>query len=326
MPTAYLTLRIKMTKRILKPPRLQKGDTIGLVSPASPPLAEERVEKAVRYLELLGYRVEVAKHALAQYGYLAGRDEERVADFNTFLQDRTIKAIFAIRGGYGTPRILSLINYKAARLQPKIVVGYSDITALQLALFAKCGLVTFSGPMAGVDMWDSIDPYTEENFWRLLTSAKKIGRLVNPPGEKLAAFGKGTAVGRLLGGNLALVLSNLATPYSPSYNDALLFLEDVDEAPHRIDRMLVQLRNAGITQKINGLLLGQFTDCVPTDPSKPHLTTEQVIDEFSQTVGVPLLANLQFGHIPQKLTIPLGVKARLSTRMRSIEIVESAVI
>lgn len=299
---------------------------IGLVSPASPPPSVERIEKAVSYLENLGYRVEVGKHVMDQCGYLAGQDVERARDFNDFLKNRTIKAIFAIRGGYGTPRILRLIDYDIIRKNPKIIVGYSDITALQLALFAKCRLVTFSGPMAGVEMWNSMDPYTEEHFWRLLTSPKKIGRLKNPPEETIRAYGKGTSEGILLGGNLALVLSNLATPYSPSYNNTILFLEDVDEAPHRIDRMFAQLRNAGILSNVAGLLLGKFTDCVPTDPSKPHLKTEEVLEEFSRSVTVPLLANLQFGHIPQKLTIPLGVKARLSTRMRSIEIMESAVI
>lgn len=315
-----------MRVKVMKPPPLQKRDVIGFVSPASPPPSFERIEKAVSYLENLGYRVEVGKHVMDQCGYLAGQDVERARDFNDFLKNRTIKAIFAIRGGYGTPRILRLIDYDIIRKNPKIIVGYSDITALQLALFAKCRLVTFSGPMAGVEMWNSMDPYTEEHFWRLLTSPKKIGRLKNPPEETIRAYGKGTSEGILLGGNLALVLSNLATPYSPSYNNTILFLEDVDEAPHRIDRMFAQLRNAGILSNVAGLLLGKFTDCVPTDPSKPHLKTEEVLEEFSQSVTVPLLANLQFGHIPQKLTIPLGVKARLSTRMRSIEIMESAVI
>ncbi len=314
-----------MRVKVMKPPRLQKGDMIGLVSPASPPPSVERIEKAVSYLENLGYRVEVGKHVMDQYGYLAGQDVERARDLNDFLKNRTIKAIFAIRGGYGTPRILRLIDYDTIRKNPKIIVGYSDITALQLALFAKCRLVTFSGPMAGVEMWNSMDPYTEEHFWRLINSPKKIGRLRNPPEETIRAYGKGTSEGILLGGNLALVLSNLATPYSPSYNNTILFLEDVDEAPHRIDRMFAQLRNAGILSNVAGLLLGKFTDCVPTDPSKPHLKTEEVLEEFSQSVTVPLLANLQFGHIPKKLTIPLGIMAKLSTRSKSIEILEGAV-
>lgn len=310
---------------IVKPPRLLKGDLTGLIAPASPPSAPEKIEKGVRYLEQLGYRVKVGNHVLDQLGYLAGTDKDRADDLNAMLRDRQVKAIFTIRGGYGTPRILSLVDYRAAQRNPKIIVGYSDITALQLALLKMTGLVTFSGPMSGVEMWNSIDPYTEEHFWRVITSTSKVGFLRNPDNEALSIDRTGKAAGRLLGGNLALLTSNLATPYSPDYRRAILFLEEVDEAPHRVDRMLTQLLNAGILRSIGALLLGRFTDCVPSDSTKPHLTVDQVLAGVKQTLKVPVLSNLQYGHIPKKLTLPLGLRARIDAKKGTIEIPEAAV-
>ena len=182
---------------VLKPQRLQKGDLIGVISPASAPSSTEKIEKGVRYLESLGYRTRVGKHAATVHGYLAGTDEERAADLNEMLNDRSVRAIIAVRGGYGTPRLLRLVDYRAAKRDPKIIVGYSDLTALQLALFRKTGLVTFSGPMVGVEMWEKIDPFTEEQFWRIMTSLAKIGTLTNPLEEPATALRPGRATGRL---------------------------------------------------------------------------------------------------------------------------------
>lgn len=313
-----------MPQSILKPPRLRRGDTIGLISPASPPSSQEKIEKSVRYLEQLGYRVKVGAHAMDQNGYLAGSDQHRADDFNEMIRDRTVKAIIALRGGYGTPRILPLINYSAVRRNPKIVVGYSDLTALQLALFRKTALVTFSGPMAGVEMWNSIDSYTEEHFWRLVTSAAPAGFLPAPPEASVAVHHAKKASGRILGGNLSLLISTLSTPYSPAYAKSLLVLEEIDEAPHRIDRMLTQLFNAGILKTVAGVILGRFTNCVPSDPSKPFLTIDQVLADAVARIPVPVLTNLQYGHIAKKLTIPFGVKGCLFPDGR-LAILESAV-
>ncbi len=311
--------------RIIKPPRLKKGDLIGLVAPASTPTPNEKIEKGVHYLERLGYRVKVGKFVQEVLGYLAGTDEQRASDINEMLRDRAVKAIFALRGGYGTPRLLSRIDYAAARRNPKIIVGYSDLTALQMALFKKIGLVTFSGPMVAVEMWNAMDPYTEEHFWRILTSTKAIGALLNPENEPLRLMNPGKAEGRLIGGNFSLMASLMGTPFQPDFKKILLVLEEVDEAPHRVDRMFAQLHNAGVLKKISGLILGKFTDCVPSDPSKPHLTVEQVLQDVSQRVKCPVISNFQYGHIPKKLTIPLGLKARMETRKGLIVLDESGV-
>ena len=311
--------------KILKPPRLRKGDLIGIISPASTPSAQEKIDLGVRYLERLGYRVKIGKHVMAQHGYLAGTDEQRAEDLNDMLRDRAVRAIFAVRGGYGTPRLLHLVDYRAVRRDPKIVVGYSDLTGLQLALYRRAGLVTFSGPMVAVEMWDSIDPFTEEHFWSVITSPARIGPLKNPDGELLTPYNRGKASGRLLGGNFSLLASLLGTRFMPNLRHAILVLEDVDEAPHRVDRMFAQLYHAGITTAINGLVLGTFTDCVPSDPTKPHLTISQVIEDAIQRVRCPVLSNLQYGHIAKKLTLPFGVEALLDSRTCTLKIREGAV-
>ncbi len=311
--------------KIIKPRRLRKGDLIGLVAPASTPSALEKVEKGVQYLERLGYRAVVGKHVMETYGYLAGTDEHRAEDINTFIRDKNVKAIFAIRGGYGTPRLLSRVDYRELKANPKIIVGYSDITALQMAVFCKIGLVSFSGPMSGVEMWNVIDPYTEEQFWRSITSSKPIGALENPAEEPTLTLREGKGSGLLLGGNLSLLISLMGTPYLPRLRDAVLILEDVDEAPHRIDRMLAQLKNAGVLRNLSALLLGKFTDCNPSDPTKPHLTVDQVLREAADSVACPVIANVQYGHIPKKLTIPFGLRTTVDGKNRRIEVREAGV-
>ena len=311
--------------RAIKPVRLKKGDVIGLVSPASAPTSREKIEGSVRYLEGLGYRVKVGRHVSKTWGYLAGTDEERAEDFNAMIRDPQVKAIFALRGGYGTPRILPMIQYRALARQPKIFSGFSDNTALQLAIYRKCGLVTFSGAMPTVEFWKDPDPYTEEQFWRLLTSNKSVGALENPLPERYDLHREGKASGTLLGGNLALFVSSIGTSFMPSLRDAVLILEEVDEYPHRVDRMFAQLRNAGVLKNVAAMLLGQFTECEAKDPSQPHLNVEYLLKEYAQFVDGPVLGNVLYGHVPKKLTVPFGLRATVDTRKGRIEVRESAV-
>ena len=310
----------------LKPRRLRKGDCIGLVAPASAPSNEEKIEKAVCYLESLGYRVKVGDNVRKVRGYLAGSDEERAADFNNMVRDKNVKAIFALRGGFGSPRILQKIDYRMLRQNPKIIVGYSDITALQLAVMAKSGIVTFSGPMPSVEMWNDFDKYTEENLWRLLTSAARVGVLKNPEEKPLRIMMEGKGRGRLLGGNCSLVTSLMGTSFLPKLQGAVLVLEDTDEAPHRIDRMFAHLLNSGVLRRLSALLLGEFTNCVPSDPSTPNLTINEVISDYASLLKCPVIANLQYGHIPRKLTLPWGLQTAVDTKRGRIEVLESAVV
>jgi muramoyltetrapeptide carboxypeptidase len=312
--------------KIIKPSRLRTGDLIGLIAPASTSSTEEKIEKGSAYLETLGYRVKQGKYIRNVHGYLAGIDEERAADFNEMVRDKKVKAIFTLRGGYGTPRLLRMIDYRALKQNPKIIVGYSDITALQLAIFRKTGLITFSGPMAGVEMWKGIDSYTEEHFWRMLTSNKKIGLLDNPSNEPLKILKHGKARGRLLGGNFSLLACLMGTLFLPKLRDSILFLEDVEEAPHRIDRMLAQLFNAGVLQNLGALVFGKFSDCYPADPKEPHLTLDEIMEEYSQKVPCPVISNFQYGHIPKKLTLPLGLETKVDTKRGRIAVVDTGVV
>lgn len=310
---------------IIRPPRLKKGDLIGIVTPASPAAEPARIERGVRYLESQGYRIQVGANVGKVFGYLAGTDEERAADLNAMFSNRHVKAIICVRGGYGTPRLLSLLDYRTIRRNPKILVGYSDITALQCALLKKCGLVTFHGPMAGVEMASEFDPFSEELFWRLLTSPKRIGNIpLNT--DSVTPYGTGKAFGQILGGNLSLVISMLGTRWEPSFRHALLTLEEIGEEPYRIDRMMTHLLNAGVFARASGVLLGQFTNCIATDPSKPSWTTPEVLADILARSGKPALANLPFGHVPRKITLPFGIEASMDVTRRRIEFKQGAVV
>ncbi len=306
-------------------PRLRPGDLIALIAPASTPAARERIDGGVRYLEQRGYRVVVGKHVMDVQGYLAGTDAERLEDLNGFIRDPNVRGIFAIRGGYGTPRILDGVDYSALKRDPKVIVGYSDLTALQLAIYARTGLVTFSGPMAGVEMWKEIDPFTEEHFWEMVEGQTERIILQNPSAHPARVLRAGKAEGVLIGGNLSLLMCLFGTQYCPALHGAVLALEDVDEAPHRVDRMLAQLKNAGALGDAAALLFGQFTDCVPSDPSKPFLSTEQVLADYAEHTRGPVVSDLLFGHIPQKFTLPLGARCRVDGEMGVVEVVEKVV-
>jgi len=308
----------------VKPPRLRSGDLIGLVSPASRISDATRVERAVRYLEGLSYRVTVGPNALKQNTYLAGTDEERASDINGMFEDARVRAIVCIRGGYGSPRILPLLRYRMIARNPKIFVGYSDITVLHLAFWRKAGLVTFHGPMAGVDLADPMDPFSEELFWGLLTSPRRKGP-VSFPDPRPSAIVPGRAAGRLLGGNLALLCSIIGTPYLPDFSGALLYLEDIGEDPYRVDRMFTQLRASRLLDAARGVLLGQFTECVPRDASSPSFSVEEVLREYTLAAGRPTLGGVPFGHERTKMTIPVGIRARLSAHEGLLEYLEGSV-
>jgi muramoyltetrapeptide carboxypeptidase len=309
---------------IIKPRRLSPGDLIGILAPASPVADPSRIERGVRYLERNGYRALVAGNVGKARGYLAGTDQERVADMHSLFGNPEVKAILCARGGYGTPRLLSMLDYRLIARNPKIFVGYSDITAMQLAIWKKCGLVTYQGPMLAVDLYGEVDPFAEEWFWKILTSRGPLGMLPIDAGTAIPVR-TGKARGRLLGGNLALLCAIVGTRYQPDFSGAMLFLEDTDEEPYRIDRMFTQLRHASILERSTGILLGQFTDSEPKDPAKPSLTLAEAFEDAASWSSIPILSNLPFGHIPRKLTIPIGIRARFDAEARTVELTEAAV-
>lgn len=311
--------------KILKPPRLRKGDVIGVIAPASP-MKPELLESGVRYLEGLGYRVKLGKHVFKTHGYLAGTDKQRAQDLNNMFRDRRVQAIICARGGYGTPRLLPLLNYEAMQQHPKIFVGYSDLTAIQLAMFKHAGLITFSGPMVAAEMGRGIDPFTEENFWRMITSALPFGEVQRPNGESYGAINKGKVTGRLIGGCLSLIAPLEGTHHLPALDKKIFFVEDVGEAVYRWDRYFVQLREVGLLQRIGGFMLGQTTDCQSRDDD-PTLTFDDLMRDFIKPLKVPALTGLDYGHSRVKHTMPIGAAAELevSSRRARLTITEAAV-
>lgn len=311
--------------KLVKPNRLKKGDLIGIISPASSPDDLTRIEKGVQYLESLGYKTEVGKNVGKYYGYLAGTNEERLEDLHYMFGKKEVKAVICVRGGYGSPRLLPHINFNLIKKNPKIFVGYSDITSLQMAFLKKANLVTFAGPMLAVDLYNEVNPYAEEYFWRALTSPKKIGKIRMPENEELKIIHQGKAEGPIIGGNLTLFASLFGTGLLPKAKNSILLLEDIGEVAYRVDRYLVQFVLAGIFEKINGLVLGHFTDCEETDPTKKTLTLDEVLDGYLNNLMIPTVSNFSHGHIKNIVTIPFGINVKLNADKGFIELTEGAV-
>ena len=311
---------------VVKPFVLKPGATIGVVSPASRPPDEDVYQQGILYLKKLGYKVVESEHVLERRGYLAGADADRAGDLNNMFRDPAIDAIFCSRGGYGAPRIIDQIDFDAIRKNPKIFVGYSDITSLNLAIWKMTGLVTFSGSMVAIEMGRGIEPFTEQYFWQSLTVVDPVATLLNPPETPTKVFMPGKAEGILLGGCLSLINVLLGTPYCPDFAGAILYIEDIDEEPYRIDRYLAQLKLAGILNQVAGIVIGQFIDCVPQDPEKPVLAIDEIFHDYFDPLKIPVVSDFAYGHGPIKHTMPVGVQAIVDTDRGGLIISESAVI
>jgi muramoyltetrapeptide carboxypeptidase len=309
--------------RIIKPAKLIKGDVIGIISPSSPVDDLIKLERSAEYFEKQGYMVEISKNARKSNGYLAGSDKERVDDIHKMFLNKKIKMIICLRGGYGAGRLLDKIDYDIIKNNPKIFCGYSDITILQNAFLKKTGLVTFAGPMAGVDFSNEISRFTEENFWNTLTNNNPV--IVNYPGnEKLGSLSSGVSTGMLIGGNLSLFSSLIGLKYLPVPGGKILMLEEVGEVPYRIDRMLNQIRLSGYFNLIEGIILGGFTDCEELEPDRKTISLSDVMhDYFGKGFSIPVLFNFSHGHLKDNLTVPLGINVRINGNKRSIEFLES---
>lgn len=309
----------------VKPVRLSQNATIGIVSPASCPPDEQIYRQGVDYLKKSGYSVVEGEHVLNKRGYLAGKDVDRVSDLNRMFQNPGIDAIICSRGGYGAPRIIDQIDFEAIRNNPKIFIGYSDITSLNLAIWQQTGLVNFSGSMVAVEMGRGIDPVTEYHFWKMLKSVTPIGVLSNPPDVPIEILNPGKAKGRLLGGCLSLINVLLGTRFCPDFKDAIFFIEDIDEEPYRVDRYLAQLKLAGILDQLAGIIVGQFIDCETKEPGKPSMELEEIFQDYFRPLKIPIITNFAYGHGPIKHIMPIGVNAVLDTDQGGLIISESAV-
>ena len=305
-----------------KPPHLCRGDVIGICAPAGPILDREKLDRGIHYLEQLGYRVQLGKHMYKQHGYLAGTAKERAGDLNTFFKNKNVKAIFCARGGFGVQHILPLLDYRLIRRNPKIVVGYSDITALHLALLSKAGLTSFSGPMV-VEVPETFDKKSEDMFWRSMTSSTPLDPL-SPTGEELHRGARSVATGRLIGGNLSLVAALVGTPYLPDMKGTVLSLEEIDERPYRVDRLLQQLKLSGVLPSAKGVMLGDFTDCTPVK-GKPSLKLPEIFKQAFESYQIPVVSGFRYGHVRHSLTLPVGIRVRINGVKNRLEFLEAGV-
>ncbi|HEY0149338.1 MAG TPA: LD-carboxypeptidase [Allosphingosinicella sp.] len=312
-----------------KPPRLRKGDTVGLVEPAG--FTDDAFDLALvmESVRAMGLVPKPARHLAARWGYLAGKDADRAADVNAMFADDGVRAIFAVRGGWGSARILPHLDWKTIRANPKLLIGFSDITALHMAIAAKAGFTTIHGPNAasswGALSWDSFRALAFEG--QTPTYASPTGsedRLVQRAGRTRTLRG-GKATGPLLGGNLTVLTALMGTPYLPEFDGAILFIEDVDEAEYRIDRMLTQLALGGVLGRVAGVVFGQCTDCRARGPSYGGFTLSEVLQQHLAPLRVPAFQGALIGHVANQYSIPVGARAEIDADAGTIRILEPAV-
>lgn len=303
----------------LKPLRLAKGDKVGLVALAGPLRHAADLENAKQQAAMLGVQLVVGDHVHDHDGYLAGSDATRADDFNRFARDPSIRAIFSLRGGYGTMRILDRIDFDALAGDPKIVLGFSDLTALLNAIQARTGLITFHGPVAGHAVTDR----AVAGIRNAVMSTRPLGVLRVPAVGTLSG---GEARGPLVGGNLTLVAALSGTPYAVPCAGNILMLEDVKEAPYRVDRMLTQLMLSGDLASVAGIALGSFRDCVPgVDDDQPSWTVDETLRDRLGSLRKPMITRLPVGHIDDQWTLPLGMSVAFNGDAGTLTIEEPAV-
>lgn len=313
--------------RLRRPAALREGSTVALVAPGSP-ISEEKIAKSLLNLAALGFKVKEGEHWRSRLGYLAGTDAERVADLHRAFADPEVEAVWCARGGYGCGRLLPMLDYDLIRQNPKVLIGYSDITALHLAIHQRTGLVTFHGPVAASD-------YPENTLAHLKAAIfeKKVPYTLSMPaaeeplpGEEFRPFviAPGRAAGPLMGGNLALLSALAGTPYAPSFRGKIAFIEDIGEQPYRIDRMLTQLLQGTDLAKATGIALGVFTDCQPRGES-PSLSLPDALRDRLGALGIPVAYGYPFGHVAHQATLPYGIRAEMDTERGTLTLLEAGV-
>ena len=335
-PSAPTNNTLPMTPRLplIRPRRLQSGDTLGLINPSGAIYDAAPFEQTHRALQALGFLTREAPHARARYGHMAGTPEQRASDIHTMFADTTVAGVLAVTGGSGANRVLPLLDYGLIGRNPKFLGGFSDLTALISAVHVKTGLVTFHSPLGRSD-WNA---FSTENFKAVVMQAQ-VHTLRNPgpPAADAASAAArtltqpirtlrgGRARGPLMGGNLAVLTSLAGTPYMPPLDGAILFLEDVNEYIYRVDRMLSTLALSGALSRVAGVVLGGFTDCKPSEGSFGTLTLDEVFNDYFGHLGVPVYSGAQFGHVLHKLTLPLGITAEMDADAGTIRLLEPAV-
>ncbi len=317
---------------LLRPKALRPGDTIGLITPSTYVSDPDRLAEAERTVRYFGLKPKFGKNVRKRFGYLGGSIAERVDDLHAMFRDPEVAGIFAIRGGYGAAQLLDHIDYGLIRSNPKVFLGFSDITALHLAINRKAGLVTFHGPVA----LSAFTEYTQRYFRKALFETAAVGPVANPaetdtlrPRHTLRTVRPGRARGTLIGGNLTLISTTMGTPYEIDTRGRIFFTEDVGEEPYRIDRMLTQLKLAGKLDAAAGIVWGECQDCHPNEfhPSfESNFSLGEIVDNILGELKIPVLSGLMIGHTPDQITIPEGVMGALDADKQELTIEEAGVI
>ncbi|MBP1948841.1 S66 peptidase family protein [Virgibacillus litoralis] len=301
---------------MILPERLYYGDTIGVIAPASP-ADMKRLNRAIPFFEKMGLNIRLGNYIDEVHGYLAGTDEQRLADFHDMIADTSVKAIIFARGGYGTGRIAKDIDYELIKQNPKIIWGYSDITYLHTTIRQAIDLVTFHGPMLASDIADAdFDSLSARLIQQLFKPAKLF---YTEDISSLQVLVPGEATGALVGGNLSLLISTLGTAYEIDTTGKLLLLEDIGEEPYRVDAMLNQLKLAGKLTDAAGIIVGDFAEAEPKK-EKPSLSLEQVFHDYFADLQCPVMSGFKIGHCLPHFSVPLGTSAKLSTAKKTLTV------
>jgi muramoyltetrapeptide carboxypeptidase len=312
--------------RIL-PKRISKGDLIGLVTPGSS-VSEEELAECISKLEGLGFRTTYNDTVLSEYGYFAGPDQERAEELMEMFAREEVDAIWCVRGGYGSIRILDLLDYEVIRQNPKVLIGYSDITAILTAIYQESGLVTFHGPVGTSDFNGfskksirKVLMYPGETYKFPYKREKETGE--NPEFDRYTISG-GEAEGELIGGNVSVLDSIIGTRFEPDYENKLVYLEDVGEKTYRVDKMIFHLLSGTNLKQAAGIVMGIFADCNVNEA--PSLSLRTALDDLLKPLGIPVSYGLSFGHIKRQVTIPTGIRATMDADKNTFRLLEPAVI
>ena len=309
--------------------RLRPGDTVGLVCPAGFVGDRFGVEQVSDTVRAMGLVPKPARHLLSREGYLAGTDEQRAGDLHAMFSDDTVRAIFAVRGGWGCQRVLPHLDFDLIRAHPKLLVGSSDITALLLADWHKTGLLGIHGPNASHSWppkaWADFRALAFEGALPTYAVPPWQGPGLAPRGDRVQTFTGGAATGHLLGGNLSVISAMIGTPYLPDFSGAILFLEETNEAEYRIDRMLTQLAQAGVLKSVAGVVFGRCTNCANPGAPYSNYTVYEVMDHHFKPLGVPAFSGLGFGHVADTISLPVGVQVRIDADKGTLQVLEAVV-
>lgn len=297
---------------LVLPPRLKTGNVIALTAPAGAIFNEESIQKATLAIEGAGFRVKQCDSLKQRFGYLAGTDEFRANELNALFADKNVNGIVAMRGGWGCARLLPLLDFDLIGKNPKVISGFSDITTLLLAIYAKTGMITFHGPV-GNSSWGD---FTMNNFLRIVKEAEPL-KMEQPKDDPVTVINAGKVSGKLLGGNLMVLCSLLGTGYLPDFSDSILFLEETEEEPYAIDRLMTQLALNGVQNKTAATVFGKCAKCEAEEPDK-SFTLEEVQKQKLSLPAKPAITGFAFGHVKDKFTIPVGAMATLDTANASL--------